>query len=166
MILTDSDTLATQSMAPRKSKIRLPEKVKIHKLWLRGMTRTDIAKETGRSISAVCRWVNRWTHDSHCRTEQFCENLGVESALSCVQNKTNTGHLQNQCKSIFLIPFVNEAKLKYNALIYNSPWYYENRYLSCISQMYLQQIFHSHELLYYKHLKRNLKISKKLYNEC
>lgn len=41
-------------------------------MWLTGMSSRAIARETGKSVTTVCRWIRRWRQDGNVNTRPRC----------------------------------------------------------------------------------------------
>lgn len=67
MIITETNNLIVLKMdLPRARKhISYFEKLIIVNMWLSGRSCNAISKSTGRSSTAVCRWINRWKLEGH-----------------------------------------------------------------------------------------------------
>lgn len=41
-------------------------------MWMAGMSSRAIARETGKSVTTVCRWIRRWKQDGNVNTKPRC----------------------------------------------------------------------------------------------
>lgn len=92
-------------------------RTKLVAMWLRGMSCSAIARDTGISTTTVCRWINRWRLEGHVNARHRPEtsktltpqNLYSDAALASVWYggfgpstsfwTENTCHLQTHYKS-------------------------------------------------------------------
>lgn len=75
----------------------MPEKVEMLRLWMRGLTRSAIARETGRSVTAVCRWVNRWRREGHVNSRPRTGRPGSAGATHKLPVSHTQSHYCTQC---------------------------------------------------------------------
>lgn len=67
MPITEMDPFLANNVEqrPLKKHICYLEKLKILNMWLGGKSCKAISRETGRSATTVCRWINRWKLEGH-----------------------------------------------------------------------------------------------------